>query len=260
MKILRNIRGNSGCSLSLIKDPELDVIVRKQSPNIKYNPRLHSQHEKQKNFYSNCLLTPQIYRSGFLDGLYYFDMEYIIGTKFSDYIHQNSIQNTFNHVSIILDFIKSNNTIDYIKNSRLVEDKIKNTLDKIKDSSISLTNFKPLNDFSLSYCHGDLTFENIIVNSRGELYLIDFLDSFINTRLIDYSKLLQDLLFMWSWRNDCNKPYTKLVLLQEFLEKNISVSDYKHSYHLMKVNLLRILPYVKQDSLLYNTIRNFILK
>ena len=113
MKILRNIRGNSGCLLYVIKDPELGIIVRKQSPSIKYNSRLYSQYEKQKSFYSNSLLTPQTYRSGFLDGLYYFDMEYIIGTKFSDYIHQNPIQNTFNYISIILNFIKTRRITRY---------------------------------------------------------------------------------------------------------------------------------------------------
>jgi thiamine kinase-like enzyme len=187
-------------------------------------------------------------------------MEYIIGTKFSDYIHHSPIQNIYNYINIILNFIKSNNTINYIENTNVIQNKIDTVLTDVQETSINKKDFKLLNNVPLSYCHGDLTFENVIINSKGTLYLIDFLDSFINTRLIDYSKILQDLLFMWSWRNDNNKPYAKLVLLQEFLKENLSDSDYDNSYHLMKINLLRILPYVKKDPLLYNQIKNFILK
>ena len=40
-------------------------------------------------------------------------------------------------------------------------------------------------------CHGDLTFSNILFNGNN-YYLIDFLDSFIESPLLDIVKLRQD--------------------------------------------------------------------
>lgn len=51
----------------------------------------------------------------------------------------------------------------------------------------------------LSECHGDMTLENMIIQD-GEIYLIDFLDSFYNSWLIDVAKILQDADVLWSYR------------------------------------------------------------
>ena len=59
-------------------------------------------------------------------------------------------------------------------------------------------------DFSnvpLSYCCGDLTLENIMLDDNKQIYLIDFLDSFYDSWMIDVAKLLQDLELHWSYRN-----------------------------------------------------------
>jgi len=48
-----------------------------------------------------------------------------------------------------------------------------------------------------TFCHGDLTFTNIIFN-KNRLYLIDFLDCFIDSFLCDLIKLKQDLYYHWS--------------------------------------------------------------
>ena len=48
-----------------------------------------------------------------------------------------------------------------------------------------------------TFCHGDLTFTNIIFN-KNRLYYIDFLDCFIDSFLCDLVKLKQDLFYHWS--------------------------------------------------------------
>ena len=48
-----------------------------------------------------------------------------------------------------------------------------------------------------TFCHGDLTFTNIIFN-KNRLYYIDFLDCFIDSFLCDLIKLKQDLYYHWS--------------------------------------------------------------
>ena len=251
--VIKTFKGNSGCTIHLMNN-ELGNFIRKKSPNISYNERLLSQCDKQKNFNNGLIDTPKVLREGFEKDLYYFDMEYIIGTKFSDYIQQNSIHEIYPYMDILLEFIKSNNTIKHINPQEMINNKISDIGKKI---NMNLKNIL-ISDLPLSYCHGDLTLENVIISSKGKLYLIDFLDSFLNSNLIDLSKILQDLIFMWSWRNEKIKPYSKLVLLQEHIDKNIIKEDYLPSYKLMKLNLLRTLPYIGKDTNTYNNILRFL--
>jgi len=254
MKVIKTFKGNSGCIIYLMNDLQLGNFIRKKSSNINYNKRLLLQCEKQKQFNSNLVKTPKVFREDFIDDLYYFDMEYIIGTKFSDYISQNTVNEIYPHINTILNFIKSNNIIKYIDANNIIKNKINEISTKLNITNICNFNIK---EIPLSYCHGDLTFENIIIDNKGNLYLIDFLDSFINTNLIDYSKILQDLIFTWSWRNENNKPYPKILLLQEYIKNNIQ-KEYETSHLLMKLNLLRILPYLNKNEKLYNDILKFI--
>ena len=112
-------------------------------------------------------------------------------------------------------------------------------------------------DFSFvprSSCHGDLTLENIIVTTNNELYLIDFLDSFYDSWMIDIAKLLQDLELKWSYRfseDDSNREI-RLLIAKEALLNRIRVMDngqeiIRNVYSILLLNILRILPYSKDD-------------
>ena len=102
-------------------------------------------------------------------------------------------------------------------------------------------------------CHGDLTFSNVLF--CGQQYcLIDFLDSFIETPLQDIVKLRQDSQYLWS----ClmyQQPYDalRLKLISEYvderLDKHFSQYDwYKEHYEMLQLmNMLRILPYAKEE-------------
>ena len=72
-------------------------------------------------------------------------------------------------------------------------------LDSMKDSALLSHIREQIVDMHVpySFCHGDLTFANIIFHSN-RLYFIDFLDSFIDSYLIDFAKLKQDLFYFWN--------------------------------------------------------------
>lgn len=105
-----------------------------------------------------------------------------------------------------------------------------------------------------SQCHGDLTLENIIV-SNNDLYLIDFLDSFYDSWQIDIAKILQDIEIFWHYRKDKmdNNLFIRLLVLKRILlKKLIKIKDgekiIESIYHILLLNLLRILPYTKDES------------
>jgi hypothetical protein len=91
---------------------------------------------------------------------------------------------------------------------------------------------------------------------NDELYLIDFLDSFIETPLFDIIKLRQDTKFFWSI-NMLNKNVdsVKIKIGLNYLDSKIDTYFKKYSYYKLCyqyfeiINLLRILQYCKTEKI-----------
>lgn len=238
MKILKEFSGYSGCKTLLMQSE--NIFVRKVSPNSTYNNRLIKQINKQKKFKNNILKTPKVFDHGTLGNLYYCDMEYIQGVSLNDYVKRENIKNIKSKFEKIFDFIENNNSLD-----ENIEEFI---INKIKSLQIG-SEFNYYKDYCLdydwkkvnkSYCHGDLTFENIII-SNETIYLIDFLDSFVDTKVADVSKILQELYAFWSLRASPNKFNIKYIMIDEMLRERNIVS--LASIKFLILNLLRIIPY-----------------
>ena len=109
-------------------------------------------------------------------------------------------------------------------------------------------------------CHGDLTFSNILF-ATDNIYFIDYLDSFIETPIQDIVKLRQDTKYFWSVMMYHNSyDIVRLNMIFKYIDtqidnyfKNVdSYNDIYDTLHLM--NILRILPYVKEEK-----IKNFVI-
>lgn len=92
--------------------------------------------------------------------------------------------------------------------------------------------------------HGDLTFSNIIFADR--IWLIDFLDCYIESPILDLIKLRQD-----TKENiicgDCVRAGPVLGKLDEYFSNLLKKLGYESLYPLLQtLNLVRILPYVKK--------------
>jgi len=243
--------GLSGCKLQLV-----DNTIKKISPNKSFNNRLVKQAIKQKYFfgsYSN-VFTPQVYnieKNNFI-------MEYIPGESYSKFFNKCSkndldlvLKNLYGYFNEI-----QNNKKTY--NSSIVKNKLKNKLKSLLPSS----NYKKFIKFvikdventkftniSKTFCHGDLSLTNFIFH-RNRLYLVDFLDSYIDTFIIDLVKLQQDLHFKWAL--NAHKSNLRIHQSFNYLWKNI-YSKYKKYYDLefTKIvnilNWLRIEPYLKKE-------------
>ena len=186
------------------------------------------------------------------EGLFYFDMEFIRGSSLQECFLKNRLDNLIDPIRKIERFLfeKKSNRKDIsfeIKEkcsilSLTIDKKYKKYFDYIESINWKDTTVD-------KFCHGDLTFENIIV-SENKVYFIDFLDSFVNTSLLDCAKIQQDLLYFWSWRNYNRKPIIKNLFFLDRLglfsgfEKNT-----KKINGLMILNMLRIIPYTEKESL-----------
>ena len=192
--------GLSGCKLELIGSN----ILRKHSSSPSYNKRLDLQVKKQELFSNQVFRnveTPKVLRKE--DS--YFDMEYVTGRSFDEYFSVCSVSD--------IDFV-FDSLCGYfdglISHSQYYQPEVskKRLLDKINSLETHthhLTDLYHIRQMVSSitmkipqtFCHGDLTFTNIIFN-KNRLYYIDFLDCFIDSFLCDLIKLKQDLYYHWS--------------------------------------------------------------
>jgi aminoglycoside phosphotransferase (APT) family kinase protein len=270
------LEGRSGCPIIIVEEGG-KVYVNKESSNISYNDRLNKQAFKQVSFKHFCsegmsLCAPEVYNIGVArNGMAFFDMEYARGEKFSDYFPSLSLSQLDSIVNIFIDYFNY-----AIENSTLMEVTIELTnfkteeiqkkvmpmehySDELKRSLFYyLYNKKPNVLLPQGFCHGDFTFSNMLFKENGQIYIFDFLDSFIESPLIDLIKLRQDTKFLWSILIDEKLEGHKIIKvlqilkymdsrLVSFLDELSADIGHWHTY-LEIFNLARIMPYAQKQT------------
>lgn len=258
-ELIKPLTGHSGCGLNLYKKDDT-LFLRKDSGAPDYNRRLKKQYIKQNRFTLPGVKTPIIFKHGLENGLFYFDMEFLNGMTLAEYMPSIKIKEINSLISMLFKALPVKDSKVLPHTDKIFKRKIAEIKNKLRPSDFEaqeaimlLENF----DFTKvpsSYCCGDLTLENIMIGSNKEIYLIDFLDSFYNSWMIDVAKLLQDLDLHWSYRNreiDFNLAM-RLAVAKEALLENIADSPEGQQniytiYHLLLLNILRIIPYTKDE-------------
>lgn len=258
VEFVKSLSWHSWCNIGLYRGK--NFFVRKTAGDESYNKRLKAQVHKQNSFKSNNLYTPKILEQWYIWKLFYFDMEYINSKTLASYMGHITVKEIAELVILII------NTLD-IKWSKIIKGTNKIFQDKIDSLKSSLVDITPNEnkaleilknfDFSLvpfSKCHWDLTLENILIAPNKDIYLIDFLDSFFDSRTVDVAKLLQDLELWWSYRNkqrDENLNLRLTIVKHALIESILELPDWsntiKHIYYILLLNLLRIIPYTKDE-------------
>lgn len=253
--VIRKLSGYSGCGVYMCCDDLGRKFVRKVSSNQDYNERLECQCEKQIAFQSDgSFRSPKIYRKGFYDGLFYFDMEFVQGNTLAESFAELDLMTVKKVLERLLKSNVSNKSLPSEQQTRL-EEKILNLKAVVPLSNEDFDIWEIVESINKnflfhSWCHGDLTLENIIISPKKGIYLFDFLDSFIDSWLIDVAKLLQDLEVGWSYRRveECRNAKLKRKILVEqvddwLIKFDPSKNTIRNVYKLLLLNLLRIFPY-----------------
>lgn len=269
------MEGRSGCKLDVVKEGS-HVIIKKYSSSIEYNKRLMKQANKQQNFYNN-LPDNQIFSTARVielhsseNALSWFSMPYLFSEKYSNYLEQASTVDLKKLLNNLIDYFNFNiksstpQKIDVsIIASKIEELKLKVT-DNInateKEYFFNILEYLKTNipdmPLPVGTCHGDFTFSNILFGDN-KIYLLDFLDSFIESPLIDIVKIRQDTCFKWSVMLEKEMPShkkNKLVQTFNFLDReiasfcsnNLGLSIWYN--YLQIFNLLRIIPYLNNTA------------
>lgn len=269
MSFALKLSGRSGCEIGLVYRNER-LVVRKFSKNTSYNGRLIKQAEKQTLFsnqlYSDFFRAPAILNSfqGTSNELAWIEMNYVHAEKYSDFLERISVPDLETLSKRIMDYFEKSLKNSHLENpnDNIFNEKrealgdqligIKSINQKLLTKVLSYLKSIPRHPIPIGYCHGDFTFSNILFD-KDTCYLIDFLDSFVESPIQDIVKLRQDTFYNWSMMLEGDMPVVKYNKLKQvmnyidhtcvsFLEKYPDVMGW-YTY-LQIFNLLRILPYL----------------
>lgn len=259
MICIKTLSGHSGCNLNLYKDSD-KIFLRKDAGKPDYNRRLKKQFIKQKLFKLAEVKTPVIYDYGLdKNGVFYFDMEFINGITLAESMKSIKIKEIVDLIGLLFRSLPISDGVINTKSQEIFQNKISalsRTCD-IANSNVAEA-LAMLRDFDFSgvpqsACCGDLTLENILLGST-DIYIIDLLDSFYNSWMIDVAKLLQDLELGWSYRNqqtDFNLNLRLATAKQALFDNLLAINGGKQYlfviYHILLLNVLRIYPYTKDE-------------
>ena len=88
---------------------------------------------------------------------------------------------------------------------------------------------------------------------KNKVGLIDFLDSFLESPIVDIVKMRQDTKFHWTSRR-CQKPHDRIKVLllgtriDEWIDASFAEWIHTHCFNVVeKINYLRIAPYVRSS-------------
>jgi hypothetical protein len=268
------IKGHSGCQVDIVNENG-QVFVYKSTQKQSYFNRLKLQGQKQMTASEVCIpniRVPEIIDIETKEDSVVLKMPYIYSKSFVSYFEYAGFEQINHLIDALCSFLSyeiHKSPMQKVKASVLqtkFEDVKKNTLnnphlkgDKEIERIIKLSSkyFEFAEDMELPIgkCHGDLTFSNILF-SGNDYYLIDFLDSFVESPLLDIVKIRQDSAYLWSelmYSGECDS--TRLKIVADKIDTEIynfaSQFDWFRYYKVFQLmNFLRILQYAHEQKVI----------
>ena len=271
-----DIQGHSGCEIVIVHEDN-DLFIHKSTHDSGYVPRLVNQANKQiaasKIEYQN-IRVPKVFEVEQNETSATIKMEYIYSRNYVEHFEQagfEQIKYLIGAIKYFIDLEINNSRMETVP-SHILTDKMADVARKV-EKNVHLKDDAEAQELvrrssavmdqvgnmvlPVGMCHGDLTFSNILFNGNN-YYLIDFLDSFIESPLLDIVKIRQDTSYLWSTLM-YNKPFDK-VRLSIISEKiDVAIDEYfsgRYQWYrdyympLQLMNFLRILQYGHDDKVI----------
>lgn len=267
------VKGHSGCQIDIVNDGN-SLYIYKSTHDPKYLNRLYLQAKKQQEAcrreYQHIRI-PEIFEIDKTDEHLIIKMEYVYSKNYIDYFEDAGFDNISYFVKALKIFVDAEIADSPIQkvDTSIVKNKFADVCSKCQsNNALTLSGgvnslleqcrkvFESLPSFieiPVGKCHGDLTFSNILFNGNN-YYLIDFLDSFIESPLLDIVKIRQDSQFEWSrLMYEGEVDLVRLSIISQKIDRGIDAyysqyEWYKKYYHVFQLmNFLRILQYAKEE-------------
>ena len=253
MSSVKLLGGLSGCEVIL----EKDATVTKITNSNEYNERLINQGNKQSLFSKFILKnidTPKVLEIG----ENFIRMEYVEAKNFNDFLKYATNKDIFfitDSLCGYIEFLKNRSRPSNVNTNLVIRRKVESLRDKTKhinviDRLLSKLDSLNSNEIPHTFCHGDLTFSNILFH-KNRLYFIDFLDTFMDSYILDLVKLKQDLFYNWSSKtqriNNIRIHQSKRYIWEKIYNNNKEIIESEWFDFFNILNILRIEPYIQND-------------
>ena len=262
------VKGHSGCSIEIVRQGK-NLIIEKGTNDPKYVERLYQQALKQQKAQENKLQfirIPEILNIIKNDNEMTMQMEYIYSKNFIDNFENAGFEQIDYFVKAIDTFIQSEIERSEMQNIPLCvitekfadvkkktltnsfmqdRDDVRRIIERSEPFFLNISKLK----MPVGVCHGDLTLSNILF-SGNNYFLIDFLDSFIESPLLDMVKIRQDTAHHWSplmYEGEYDK--TRFNIISSKIDKELDRLFSRYEWYVryydvfQLMNLLRVLQY-----------------
>ena len=268
------VKGHSGCKIEVVREDN-ELFVYKSTKDLHYLDRLQLQAKKQQEAEQlelQHIRIPKIFNVYKDNYSVTIKMEYVYSKNFIGYFEYAGFEQISYFIKALCLFLnyEINNSPLLMVNGDIVKLKfddvyqktinneaLKNDEEIINVMNQSAIHFANVKDMLLPVgkCHGDLTFSNILFNGNN-YYLIDFLDSFIESPLLDIVKIRQDSAYLWSrLMFEGNYDEIRLKIVADKIDKEIvqyaSQYEWFNYYPLFQLmNFLRVLQYAHEEKVI----------
>lgn len=274
------VKGHSGCDIRVSREGNR-LFIYKSTTDPKYFKRLVLQAEKQQKASlpkMQFIRIPEIHSILETENEVVVKMDYVYSRNFVEFFEKAGFEQVNYLIEALIMYLEteiedssifdvpksiiSDKFLDVksktLNNKFILSEGFYDEIEEILAKSEHVFNSLPSRlSIPVGVCHGDLTFSNILFNGNN-YYLIDFLDSFIESPLLDIVKLRQDTAWQWSrlmYSGSCDDIRLKIALgkiddelHRHFEEKYDWYRTYYHPMQLM--NFLRILQYAHERPVL----------
>lgn len=270
------IRGHSGCHIEIVNGGER-LFINKSTYDRNYIPRLYKQAVKQREAAKNIhqhIRIPEIFGIERTEDYLKVKMEYIYSKNYVEYFEDagfDQVDYFIHALMIFIDFEIASSKMVSISRGVLL-DKLEDICDKVAHNNCincdeeileilkqSAYIFESLEEnliIPIGQCHGDLTFSNILFNGNN-YFLIDFLDSFIESPLIDLVKIRQDSQYGWSQLMYEHKlDAIRMKIISDKIDHDIDACYSKYTWYekyykvFQLMNFLRVIQYAKEEKVI----------
>jgi aminoglycoside phosphotransferase (APT) family kinase protein len=261
---VRTLAGLSGANVVLMTRDGRHWFVRKAARDPAGSARLRRQLAKQLAFgqaLDGGVRVPPILDQGEYEGRFYFDMEFVRGTDGIGYLRRANYAEVAGLADRLCGYLTeiadrapapggAPSLFDALY-SKLCDVHRKTPLpgDTLAQLFLGLERLRAVSaNLAPTMCHGDLTLENLVVDERGVVWLLDFLDAPFEHWWQDVAKLHQDLEGGWYLLG--RPPIARCVL--DFLSRRLCDAaiarepGYAQVHAiLLACTFVRILPYAR---------------
>jgi hypothetical protein len=283
-------RGNSGndvlmSTIDLDGFPDFPAVIKKASScGLQGNTRLKAQIEKMVNYRTEIqpqsaklLKAPKVYVCGLTsEGDFQATMEYIPYSDSLEFLSMASFEQAqwfastiTNHIEEELGLCKTESFKNLmplfsekcIQLRSAIEGNGFLTFDDVAAAhnilDLALQYGEHLVDTGMcvpvGFCHGDLSLSNVLINGEGrEAFLVDFLDTFVDSPIQDIVKVRQDTKYKWitsleKVTGDLGRILVTLDFIDQHLVGTFEAMEFWPAVPLFDAfSLLRLLPYIKE--------------